>query len=123
MTKKFNILLSDRNHNIREFLRRELVKEGYRVDEAKDAWEILKLVLAEKPPDLLILDPELPYVSGLGIFEKLELRKPSLPVVIHTFDIEEAKSLPLKFTVAIVEKKGNNIDRIKSVIADLLKKS
>ncbi|MBW1710509.1 MAG: response regulator [Deltaproteobacteria bacterium] len=123
MKKEFNILLSDRNKHIRDYLRRELAAEGYQVYGAKNGQEILKLILADAPIDILILDPELPYVNNLRILERLQLRKPSLPVIVHAFDVEEVNYLSPNFAVAIIEKKGNNIDRIKSVVAEMLGRS
>lgn len=35
MAKKFTILTADRNRNVREFLKREMIAEGYRVKVAK----------------------------------------------------------------------------------------
>ena len=82
---QFTILIADRNPHIREFLRRELISAGYRVQLAKDGREVLRMTDADEPPELLILDLDMPYVNGLTILEELQNRKSPLPVVIHTF--------------------------------------
>ena len=65
------ILIADRNRHVREFLRRELLAEGYQVEEARDGREILGLLNGGTLPDLLILDLELPFVSELKALELL----------------------------------------------------
>ena len=52
----FTILVADRNPNVRDFLKRELMAEGYRVLQAKDNREVLKRVFSRTPLDLLIFD-------------------------------------------------------------------
>lgn len=42
MEKKFTLLIADRNRNVREFLKRELIAEGYGVKVARNGQEILK---------------------------------------------------------------------------------
>ena len=85
MKGSFTILIADRNRHVREFLRREMIKEGYHVREAKNGQEVLREVYTHEHLDLLILDPDLPDVNISIILEKLENRIPALPVVIHAF--------------------------------------
>lgn len=46
---KFTILIADRNSNVREFLKREMMTEGYRVRLAKDSREVLKWAFSQAP--------------------------------------------------------------------------
>ena len=41
MARQFTILISDRNRNVREFLKREMMGEAYRVRLAKSWREVL----------------------------------------------------------------------------------
>jgi DNA-binding NtrC family response regulator len=108
MPAGFTILIADRNRHVRNFLRRELLKEGYRVEVATDA------------PDLLILDLEIPYVGGLTILKRLTHRYPHLPVIIHTFPSEDANDPVVQSAAAFVEKIGNT-DRLKRIIQRVLR--
>ena len=117
---QFTILIADRNPNIREFLRRELISAGYRVQLAKDGREVLRMTRIDDSPDLLILDLEMPHVNGLEILEQLQDRGPMLPVVIHTFLTEYANHPAVQKAAAFVEKTGNNIDNLKAVIVGAL---
>jgi two-component system, OmpR family, phosphate regulon response regulator PhoB len=72
-------------------LRYNLEKEGFRVCEAPDGEEALT-VLAERNPDLVLLDWMLPVLSGLEVCRQIR-RKPrtrDLPVIMLTARGEEA---------------------------------
>ena len=88
MKEGFTILIADRNPHVRDFLRREMVSEGYRVRLARNGQEVLKSVLDDEPPDLLILDLDLPDVSDMTLLQRVQERIPTLPIVIHTFFTE-----------------------------------
>lgn len=71
-------------------LRYNLEKEGYRVCEAGDGEEALT-VLAERSPDLVLLDWMLPVMSGIEVCRQIR-RKPKtreLPVIMLTARGEE----------------------------------
>jgi len=71
-------------------LRYNLEKEGYRVCEALDGEEALT-VLAERNPDLVLLDWMLPVMSGIEVCRQIR-RKPrsrDLPVIMLTARGEE----------------------------------
>lgn len=121
MGNKFHIIIADRNRHVREFLRRELISEGYRVRVAKDDKELLRMIDNETP-DLLILDLEIPYGGGLAVLQRLRDRNPPLPVVIHTFLTEYANHPVLQEQASFVEKMANT-DILKAAILEMLKKS
>ena len=120
MPADLTILIADRNRHVRNFLRRELLSEGYRVELATDGREILRKMNVDDPPDLLILDLEIPYVGGLTILERLKHRYPHLPVIIHTFPTEDADHPIVQTAAAFVEKVGNT-DRLKRIIQQVLR--
>lgn len=60
MGRQFTILISDRNRNVREFLKCEMMTEGYRVRLAKSGREVLELACNDESIDLAILDLDLP---------------------------------------------------------------
>lgn len=119
VNEKFKILITDRNRHVREFLRRELSAEGYQVEIAKDGREVLTWINRNDPPDLLILDLEIPYVDELDVLARLEDHKPPLPVVIHTFLPESADDPTGPKADAFLEKKGDT-DFLKAVVAEVI---
>ena len=119
---QFTILIADRNPHVREFLRRELMAEGYRVQVAKNGREVLRMIDVDTPAELLILDMDMPYVSGLAILEEIENRKSTLPVIIHTFRMEYEQHPAVQRAAGFWEKRGNNIDGFKATISQVLRK-
>lgn len=117
---EFTILIADRNPNVRELLKREMMAEGYRVRLAKDSREVLKWVFTQTPLDLLILDLDLPDAGEVEIFEKLNDRIPQLPVVLHSFQADHANYPKALINAAFVEKRGNSIERLKKVVSKML---
>jgi DNA-binding NtrC family response regulator len=120
--RQFTILISDRNPNVREFLKREMVAEGYRVRLAKSGREVLEWAYHKEFIDLVILDLDLPDASEMAILPKLEDRIPTLPVVIHTFLSDYDNHPAVLNAVALVEKEGNSVERLKKVVAEILGK-
>ena len=122
MRDSFTILITDRNRHVRELLRREFEADGYRVRLAKDGRQVLTVISSDKPLDLLILDLEIPYVNGAEIIERLKDREPPVPVVIHTFFSGDVESPAVEKASALVEKTGDNIDHLRSVVEEVLQK-
>jgi len=120
---KFTILIADRNPNVREFLKREMMAEGYRVRLAKDSREVLKWVFSQAPLDLLILDLDLPDADEVGIFEQINDRIPQLPVVLHSFQTDHANYPEALITAVFVEKRGNSVERLKKVVSKMLNRA
>ena len=118
----FTILIADRNPNVREFLRREMMSEGYRVRLAKNGGEVLRWIYHREPLDLVILDPDLPDANDAPLLEKLNDRIPTLPVVVHTFSTDYALPVDVSSPVTFVEKEGNSIEDLKKVVIDMLVK-
>lgn len=121
MENEFYILVADRNRHVRELLRRELSAEGYRIEAAGDGREVLGITEGAEPPDLLILDLDLPYLNGLTLLDRLHDRSPLLPVLVHAFLPEDAGNLDIGHAAALVEKSGDT-DRLKAAVDDVLAK-
>ncbi len=115
------VLIADRNPHVREFLRRELLNEGYRVLTAKNGREVLKQVYRPGPLDALVLDLDLPDTNGTDLLDMLQDRIPSLPLVLHTFaPADGSREDAFTKADAFVEKRGNSVDRLKKVLRELL---
>ena len=79
------ILLADDDSAMRRLLRTVLEREGFKVEEAIDGLEALEAV-ETKPIDLLLLDHDMPNLTGLGVLEELRARvvTASIPVIMLT---------------------------------------
>jgi CheY-like chemotaxis protein len=116
----FKILIADRNRNVRKLLERELLGEGYQVMLAGEDRELIQLFVEEDPPDVLILDPDLPsYFTKSQLIELLHLHHPFLPIVIHTLLSDDFNYSELP-GVAVCLEKGEDIALLKKVIADVI---
>ena len=64
------ILITDDDEALRRMYRIKLAKEGFRLLEAADGEEGLKVAL-ENHPDLILLDVKMPKLDGMGVMKKL----------------------------------------------------
>jgi phosphate regulon transcriptional regulatory protein PhoB len=91
--KPLILIVEDEAHLV-TMLRYNLEKEGYRVCEAGDGEEALAVV-AERRPDLVVLDWMLPSLSGIEVCRQLR-RKPAtreLPIIMLTARGEEGDKI------------------------------
>ena len=77
------VLVVDDDANLLKLLCLRFEKEGFDVSEASSAEGALAL-LASKVPDLVITDMRMGGMDGLALFEAVNRRHPSLPVIILT---------------------------------------
>ncbi len=86
-----NILVVEDEEDIRELVRYNLAKEGYRVSVTADGEQALKSARAQLP-DLIVLDLMLPGLDGLEVCRllKADPRTQSVPVVMLTAKGEES---------------------------------
>src|SRR5947209_1126773 len=79
------VLVVDDDPSIRELLRIHLGNAGYRVVLAEDAI-VAGRTIEKAAPDLVLLDLDMPYMTGLEFLEVLKADKglPSFPVVFLT---------------------------------------
>ncbi|MEJ2229362.1 MAG: response regulator transcription factor [Alphaproteobacteria bacterium] len=81
------ILIVEDDDEIARLVRDLLMREGFRVETAGDA-EAMRAVMAQFPPDLIILDLMLPGEDGLSICRKLRMRD-DVPVLMLTAKSED----------------------------------
>jgi ribonuclease P protein subunit RPR2 len=76
-------LIVDDDAPLRELVRTVLEGAGVEVDEAKSGAE-MRVQLADRTPDVLILDLGLPDADGLTLCRELKASRPALPIVVLT---------------------------------------
>lgn len=114
------ILIIDDDGIVREALSVFLMREGHRVLAAADGLNGVQLFKAETP-DLVVLDRNLPLLTGSGVFEKIREISGTVPIVMLTGndDPEEGK-IYLKHGAAAFLSKGDGLSRALGVIDELL---
>ncbi len=112
------ILLTDRNPNVRELLKREFEVEGYQVRLARDARELCA-GLESATPDLVVLDMDAPYLGERAVQDRLLRVSMAAPVVLHVFSLEELQHPLVALAAAQVEKSAD-LTTLKTVVRRLL---
>jgi two-component system NtrC family sensor kinase len=83
-TDHIRVLVIDGSRNVRDFVAEQvLLPNGYRPILARDGVEGLRLALAEIP-DAILMDFELPMMSGRDVLESLHSRPLQIPVILMT---------------------------------------
>jgi two-component system, response regulator, stage 0 sporulation protein F len=77
------ILVVDDEDPIRDYLKEELMEEGYEVLMAASAPEALKIIEKENL-DLVILDIRMPGMTGVEALPRILGLKENLPVILNT---------------------------------------
>ena len=97
------ILIIDDDRSVRDSLKQVLQDTGYAVSAAADGQEGLS-ALNQQQFQLLILDLDLPKVSGWDILDVAAEQHPSLPVVILTGLADQCEPGALAEADALLEK-------------------
>ena len=77
------LLVAEDDKAVRDALGRALRYEGYDVAVANDGARALELA-AEQPPDLYLLDVQMPHVDGLSVCRTLRQRGDRTPILVLT---------------------------------------
>jgi len=121
LSSEYTILIADRNSRVREFLKREMTEEGFRVLQAETGRDVIEMVYHCYPLDLILLDPDLPDMEETALLKKIGNRIPSLPIVIHAFDFKETNYFFHLRNSEFVKKGGRSIEKLKQVVFEMLK--
>lgn len=82
--RKECVLVVDDAREIREFLCEYILEpQGFKVLTAADGLQGLQLAFSEQP-DLLIVDVQMPHMSGLELLRRLRLRRLDIPAILIT---------------------------------------
>lgn len=95
--RRDTILLIDNDKSSRQLLRLHLGNAGYRTLEAEDAMSGGRMLI-EQTPDLVILEANLPFLTGLDLIATIALDQsaPCLPVVfLATSDEDRSRAQQL----------------------------
>ena len=114
---KRRILLADDDSSVRQTVARVLELEGYDVTLARSGGEAVAKVLFD-PPDLVLLEVNLPGQSGWDTLERLAAVFPLLPVIITASPNQQFS--PLAAIAGAVLQKPLDFPELLSTIGQLL---
>ncbi len=80
---KSKLLVADDERNLRELYRMELEAEGYDVQIAANGDEVINL-LDKSDYDVIVLDIQMPGLSGIDLLQKIMARDKRQPVILNT---------------------------------------
>ncbi len=82
MTNKLKKILAIEDHyTVRKLYETHVKKLGYSYDSAIDG-TTAQVKIRENPPDLIILDVELPDMDGLSLLYEIHRQYPDIPVIV-----------------------------------------
>jgi DNA-binding response OmpR family regulator len=110
------VLVLEDNQAVRTFVKMVLQEQGFRVVEAYAGWKALQLA-ESAPPDVLLLDWQLPDISGLDVLRALRAGRCQAPAILMTaFGSEELAIVALRLGVRdYLQKPFGPDDLIKAV--------
>ncbi len=99
-----SILLVEDEVSMRELLRRALESAGYIVIDTHDGAQVMELALG-LIPHLIILDVNLPHVSGWEVIEQLKYdpTTATIPIIVYTASNDSARAQALDIADFIVK--------------------
>jgi len=112
------ILIADDESTVRYSFRKLLKDENYQVIEAANGLEALTLFSKERP-DLVVLDIEMPGMTGLEAIKRIKATDPQVPVIIITaFGTSERVIEAMKHGAFEYLEKPFDIDKLRKVIQE-----
>ncbi|MBM9535516.1 response regulator [Desulfobulbus alkaliphilus] len=117
MAKK-RILLVDDEEAIQLLYREEFEDEGYLVDSARNGEEALAKFQIQ-PPDLVILDINMPGMNGIEVLRQMKEMRADLPVILSSAYQEYKQDFSTWASEAYVVKSAN-LDELKAVVREHL---
>ncbi|MCP5003171.1 MAG: response regulator [Planctomycetes bacterium] len=115
------ILLVEDDKNQRILYSQELQLEGYDLVTAVDGKDALEKV-HEQPPDLIVMDINMPRMDGIETMGKILSRNKQIPIIINTAYSNYKNSFMTWAADAYVVK-SSDLTELKNVIRDILSNS
>ncbi|MBM9613902.1 response regulator [Desulfobulbus rhabdoformis] len=112
------ILLVDDEESIQLLYREEFEDEGYIVDSAYNGQEALAK-FAENPPDLVVLDINMPEMNGIEVLRQMKEIKGDLPIILSSAYQEYKQDFGSWASEAYVVKSAN-MDELKATVRQYL---
>lgn len=120
---KENVLVVDDEEPVREVISGMLKDLGYKVTVVSSGQRALMLVRKKKRFDVIVLDINMPEMSGKETFQKLKEINPNLRVIISTgYGTKSMESLPLREAVDGFLEKPYQLEELSKTVRSVLDK-
>lgn len=117
--QRFRVAVTDKNHNVRELLRRTFTEQHFDVVEAMTGNEIAAMLNSDAPPHLVVLDPDISGATKILELERRRDRQFCVPIVLHCL-AEPAEDDPLRQRATVVVEKDGNVPHLADVVSHIL---
>jgi len=112
------ILLVDDEEGIQLLYREEFEDDGYTVDSAYNGEDALE-IFRKNPPDLVILDINMPGMNGIEVLRQMKEIKPDLPVILSSAYQEYKQDFGTWASEEYIVKSAN-MDELKAAVRKYL---
>ena len=112
------ILLVDDEESIQIVYREEFEDEGYEVVSATDGESGLAQ-FKKDPPDIVILDIQMPGMNGVEVLRQMKMLDPAIPVILSSAYQEFKRDLGSWASDDYIVKSGN-LDELKEAVKRLV---
>jgi DNA-binding response OmpR family regulator len=116
---KKRILVVDDEEGIQLLYREEFEDEGYEVISAYNGDDAL-IIFLEQPPDLVILDINMPGMNGIEVLRRMKETHPHLPVILSSAYQEYKQDIGSWASEEYIVKSAN-MDDLKEAVRKHLK--
>lgn len=112
------ILLVDDEEGIQLLYREEFEEQGYEVISAYNGEEALEKFAAQ-PPDLVVLDINMPGMNGIQVLRQMKEMNPDLPVILSSAYQEYKQDFGTWASDEYIVKSAN-LDELKDAVKRIL---
>tara|TARA_B100001964_G_scaffold203526_1_gene232573 strand:- start:238 stop:597 length:360 start_codon:yes stop_codon:yes gene_type:complete len=114
------LLVADDDKNLALLYEQELSDEGYDVDVVNDAQSAIDRVESD-PPDLLVLDIQMPGMDGIEALSHILGKNNQLPVILNTA-YSNYKDNFMTWSADAYVVKSSDLTELKTTIDEVLKR-
>jgi two-component system response regulator MprA len=115
------VLIADDDDTLRELMAKMLVRRGHEVREACDGDEVLEWLsvsvsLGLAPPDVLVLDVDMPRRTGVDLLVNLRNAGSEIPVILITARLSPEVRSVASWGAALVLEKPFTMDVLEAAV-------
>jgi len=114
------LLIADDDKNLALLYEQELTDEGYEVSVVNDARSAIDRVESD-PPDLLVLDIQMPGMDGIEALSHILGKNNQLPVILNSA-YSNYKDNFMTWSADAYVVKSSDLTELKTTIVDVLKR-
>ncbi len=115
VSQKLRLLVTDINHHVRDFIKRELERDGHTVLCVGSGLGIIRNLTDAFYPDVIVIDPEVLNTCDRKVIEEILLQRPAVQIIFHAYD-EWIGEIESGGNIHVIEKSASSIGSLKEMI-------